>query len=78
MIDGIIRQRKKRGFRSPNLAQPVERPGVDIESVVIVHIVSDGEHRISGGCRSSRLHQLNVAVSVAEVVSVNTANPPIV
>src|SRR6185369_1171994 len=78
VIDGIVGQRKKRGFASTNLAQPIQSPFADVETIVIINVVSDREHRIRLGCSRSRLDQFDVAIRAGEIVSIDAANPAIV
>ena len=77
VVDCIIGYRKERRLSGANLPLANEIAGRHVNPIVSVDVIADGEHRIGGSVGSGRLHQLNKAVSVAEIKGIDCSNTAI-
>jgi hypothetical protein len=71
VVDCIIGKCKQRRLSRANLAQAVQSAAFNVEPVVGLHSVADGEHRICSGIGSRSLDQFNIAICVAKTVTIN-------
>ena len=78
MVGRIIRYRKECCLRARNLLQTNKSALRHVDPVVVVYIIADGEHGIGFSVGIGSLDQLNIAVSSAEIISIDGANTEII